>query len=125
MANLAQISTQVKYEVFRVHPLHPHSPTYDHTQTNYITAFFSRAPAAAQAQALTEVAIEHLAVTTGIDPLQLRMDNLLAEGDQIYFFPGASPYTGTNPLIDMVATLRASSDYDNRVAAVNAFNAVS
>ena len=71
-----------------------------------------------KAVAVIEYALEHAAETLGLDPLQLRMDNFVSEGE-------SEEVLGPNPLPAMIDQLKASADYDTRVADVDQFNAVS
>ena len=47
------------------------------------------------------------------------MQNLLSDGDTLVT---GGQFSGPNPLPDMIAQLKTKCDYDNRVAAVAAFN---
>ena len=67
--------------------------------------------------------MEHIAVAAGLDPLQFRLDNLLVDGDALFFNENAA-FAGANPLVDMIAQLRTSSDYDARKIEVANFNTV-
>jgi xanthine dehydrogenase molybdopterin-binding subunit B len=80
-----------------------------------------RAPITVQCVAVTEMALEHLATQEGLDPLQFRINNLLTTGDSLVT---GGTFQGTNPLPDMIAQLKISCDYDNRVAQVETFNQV-
>ena len=68
-----------------------------------------------------EMVFEHLATELGVDPLELRMNNFLKDGDPL-FIGGA--FEGPNRLPEMIATLKQTSNYDARVAAINDFNKV-
>lgn len=70
-----------------------------------------------QAIAVLEYAIEHAAENLGVDPLQLRLDNMVQEGE-------SPDVIGPNPLLSMIDQLKTSADYDNRVANVETFNQV-
>lgn len=74
--------------------------------TNTPTVTTCRAPTSAQCHAFAETLMEHIAVHLGRDPLEVKMANLLRDGDPLFTFDGSGGYTtyrGTNPLPDMIA----------------------
>ena len=88
--------------------------------TNTPTTTYCRAPASVQGVAATEYALEHLAMTLGLDPLELRMANLVSDGDAT----NENVVIGPVPILDMVQTLKARCDYDQRVLDIQTFNQV-
>ena len=68
--------------------------------------------------------MEHLAFALGLpDPTELRMNNLLAEGDNL-LNNDRNPFRGENYTDEIVAELKQWAEYDDRVTAVQQFNAV-
>ncbi|XP_059485730.1 xanthine dehydrogenase-like [Neocloeon triangulifer] len=67
-----------------------------------------RGPGTTEGVAFIEEIMEHIARVTKLDPLQVRLNNMVQLD---------------NPLFNMINDLKLSADYDNRKANVNAFNA--
>ncbi|QQP41403.1 Uncharacterized protein FKW44_015758, partial [Caligus rogercresseyi] len=63
--------------------------------------------------------MDHLSHVTGIDPLQLRRNNFLSNGDTLLI---ASLLTDGNPLEKMIKKALESSDYLNRKNDIDKFN---
>jgi len=68
--------------------------------------------------------MEHIASFLKLDPLQVRMNNFIKTGDEIFGIPGLT-FQGENPLPQMIQELKASADYDDRVNFIDRFNEVS
>jgi len=66
--------------------------------------------------------MDHVAVKLNMDPVELRMKNLLREGDPLVT---GIPLTGGNPTEVMIKTLMKKSRYQERKLAIKEFNKVS
>lgn len=80
----------------------------------------ARAPGMVNGHAMLEHMLEHAASQMEVDPMELRMNNLMMEGSPVLPPPATLPVPC--PIEDMVGQLKAKADYDNRVAAANTFN---
>ncbi len=73
--------------------------------TNTPTSTPCRSPTSMQCHAFSETLMEQIATQLGVDPLDLRVDNLLRPGDDVFTFDGqggATSYDGPNPVPDML-----------------------
>lgn len=68
-----------------------------------------------------ETFLEHLAFSSGQDPLEFRLNNLLAAGDSLMT---GDPFVGPNLIPEIVKDLKVSSDYEARKIQVKEFNVV-
>ena len=66
--------------------------------------------------------MDHIATVQGLDKLEFRMNNFIADGDDVTY---GGVFTGVNPLPEMINQLKLSSDYDARQQEIATFNAVS
>ena len=82
-----------------------------------------RAPATSNVHAMIEAIMEHVAAEVGMDPLDLKMTNLMERGDPVFGFP-TSTLAVDNPIGDMIADIAATSDLEARKTAVESFNSV-
>ncbi|TRY76734.1 hypothetical protein TCAL_11871 [Tigriopus californicus] len=87
--------------------------------TNTPINTYCRAPSSTQGHACSEIMMESVAVALGLDPLEFRLGNLLSPGDPT--LQGA-PFEGPMALPEIIAALKASCDYDARMAEVSTFN---
>ncbi len=67
--------------------------------------------------------MEHIAHTLKKDPLQVRMTNLIKDGDPLLGVPGEK-FKGENPISQMIQDLKTSSDFDARKTFIENFNKV-
>lgn len=67
--------------------------------------------------------MEHIASAVNLDPLQVRMNNLISNGDAIFGIPGLK-FKGENPVQKMIQDLKTSSAFDERKPFVDNFNKV-
>ena len=65
--------------------------------------------------------MDHLANQLGMDPIELRLKNLLKDGDQLVT---GKVFKGENPIRTMIEKLKATSGYDERQSAIQEFNRV-
>lgn len=65
--------------------------------------------------------MESVAVALGLDPLEFRLNNLLAPGDLTLQGP---PFEGPMAIPELVEALKASCDYDARMSEIATFNQV-
>jgi xanthine dehydrogenase molybdopterin-binding subunit B len=71
---------------------------------------------------MLEAIMEHAAAELGLEPLELRLNNLMMEGSPILPPPATLPTPC--PIPDMMNTVTASSSLQDRQAAAAAFNEV-
>ncbi len=79
--------------------------TISDVATNTPTGTPCRGPSSTQCHAFSETLMEHVATQLGVDPLDLRMANLLQPGDQVYTFNENNDtyeYEGPNPIPEMI-----------------------
>ena len=91
-------------------------------RTNIHTHTAVRAPGMCNGHAMLEAIIEHAAAELGLEPLELRMNNLMMEGSPILPPPNTLPTPC--PLPEMMSIVTASSTLEERKAAAAAFNEV-
>ena len=65
--------------------------------------------------------MDHLANQLGMDPLELRLKNLLKSGDPLV---NGKTFNGDNPIVMMLQKLKKSSNFEERQRAVDEFNKV-
>ena len=65
--------------------------------------------------------MDHLANQLGMDPLELRLKNLLESGDPLV---NGKTFNGDNPIVMMLQKLKKSSNFEERQRAVDEFNKV-
>ena len=65
--------------------------------------------------------MDHLANQLGMDPLELRLKNLLKSGDPLV---NGKTFNGDNPIVMMLQKLKKSSIFEERQRAVDEFNKV-
>ena len=65
--------------------------------------------------------MEHISAATGIDSVDLRLRNLLKEGDKLL---SGGNFKGKNPLHDMVDSLKSKADFNARCQDIEKFNEV-
>ncbi len=82
---------------------------------------FCRAPGTTQGHAIIENVMEHLSVATGVDPTELRMRNMLHDGDALV---SGGKFEGENPLPQIVEDLKRRADYEGRKIDRDQFNEV-
>ena len=63
--------------------------------------------------------MEHLSCVTGIDPVQIRLDNMLKDGDKLI---SGDNFKGDNPLPEIIKDLKEKSEFDARKSKIDAFN---
>ena len=68
-----------------------------------------------------EYLMDHLANQLGMDPLELRLKNLLKSGDPLV---NGKTFIGDNPIVMMLQKLKKSSNFEERQRAVDEFNKV-
>ena len=68
-----------------------------------------------------EYLMDHLANQLGMDPLELRLKNLLKSGDPLV---NGKTFNGDNPIVMMLQKLKKSSNFEERQRAVDEFNKV-
>jgi len=90
--------------------------THIHTHTAV------RAPGMVNGHAMLESIMEHAAAEMGIEPLALRLGNLMVEGSPILPPPNTLPTPC--PINDMLNQVTASATLDERKTAAAAFNEV-
>ncbi len=91
-------------------------------RTNIHTHTAVRAPGMVNGHAMLEAIMEHAAAELGLEPLGLRLGNLMVEGSPILPPPNTLPTPC--PIPDMMDQVTASSQLQDRKAAVAAFNEV-
>ena len=74
-----------------------------------------------QSHATMETFLEHLAFSSGQDPLEFRLNNLLTSGDVLMT---GDPFVGPNLIPQIVEDLKVSSDFEARKIQVKEFNLV-
>ena len=81
----------------------------------------TRAPGMINGAAMIEAILEHAAAEIGASAHDLRMNNMMEEGDIVL----PPPYTlkEPNPVPQIISDLQTSADYSARMSAVQAFNA--
>ncbi|XP_035713400.1 xanthine dehydrogenase/oxidase isoform X1 [Folsomia candida] len=89
--------------------------------TNTHPNTYCRAPGSTQGIAIIENIMEHIASAVNLDPLQVRMNNLISNGDAIFGIPGLK-FKGENPVQKMIQDLKTSSAFDERKPFVDNFN---
>ena len=85
-------------------------PSGVRTDTQPPTA--TRSPGILNGLSMIEAVMEHAAGVAGMDPLEFKLNNLMELGDS----------AEENPIAQMVADLKISSDYTTRVTAAQEFN---
>ena len=81
----------------------------------------TRAPGMINGAAMIEAMLEHAAVELGVSSLELRLKNMMEQGDTV--LPPPMTLTEPNPVPGMIADLQSSADFTARAAAVKSFNA--
>lgn len=76
--------------------------------TNTPSNTYVRAPGSTQGHAIMENVMEHIAVEAGMDPLELRLKNMVPDPD--------------HPLREIISELQESSDYQARKVEVANYN---
>ena len=84
--------------------------------TNIASTTIVRAPGTIVGMAVIENVMEHLAHNLGMDPLEFRMQNMIADAPIV-------PITEPNILPQIVEHLQASSAYQERKSDIENFNA--
>ena len=84
-----------------------------------------------QGGALTEYIMEHIAHTLKKDALEIRMNNILKQGDpllisigEIFNPTGLAKFDTENLIPRMIEEIKESADYENRLKLVEKFNQV-
>jgi len=80
----------------------------------------TRAPGMVNGHAMIEAMIQHAANEIGMSPLDLRMNNLMEQGDPI--MPPPLTLSETSPIPTMVDKIKTSGEYSTRMEAATAFN---
>jgi len=73
--------------------------------------------------ALIESIMEHIAHEMKMDPLDVRMKNLIQDGDAMFFF-GGQKFEGKNLIPDMLEDMKNTADYEDRKKFVQNYNKV-
>ncbi|ODN05815.1 Aldehyde oxidase 4 [Orchesella cincta] len=100
------------------------SPRFVYTNTPSNTP--CRAPGSVQAVAAIEWIMDHIANHLKKDPLEVRKANFLANGDKLLFtfLEGQPTYDRENLIPDMIENMKATADYEARLAFIETFNKV-
>ena len=80
-----------------------------------------RAPGTTQGHAIIENAIEHLATVQGLDPIELRLKNMLKPGDKLI---SGDVFEGPNFLPEIINHLLEKADFRKRQQEIIDFNKV-
>ena len=83
---------------------------------------FMRAPGIVNGYSMIEAIMQHAAAEIGTSPLELRMKNLMKEGDPVMPIPDT--LNEANPISSMVDKIKTSGDYNSRLEAAESFNKV-
>ena len=81
----------------------------------------TRAPGMINGAAMIEAILEHAAAEIGTNSLDLRLNNMMEQGDTV--LPPPFTLMEPNPVPGMISNLQSSADYSTRLAAVQTFNA--
>lgn len=95
------------------------------TTTHMAPNTYCRAPGSTAGSAGIETVIEHTAHYLKKDPLEVRVNNLIKEGDEILGIPGfapASAFKGENVILRLIDEIKANADYVQRKEEVADFN---
>jgi len=76
-----------------------------------------------QGTAAIEAIIEHIAHVLKKDPTEIRLNNLIKDGDSLMAEPGAT-FEGENPIPKMIEEMKVSGDYIERKMFVDNYNKV-
>lgn len=78
-------------------------------------------PFDAQSHGVMETIMEHLAFEVGADPLEFRLNNMLQPGDSML---ENGPFVGPNQIPNIVESLKAKANFDDRMQQLQTFNLV-
>ena len=81
----------------------------------------TRAPGMINGAAMIEAVLEHAAAEMGVNSLDLRLNNMMEQGD--ITLPPPLTLQTPNPIPQMIADLQNSADFTARQTAVETFNA--
>ena len=81
-----------------------------------------RAPGSINGHAMMEYIMEHAAAELKVDPLEIKMTNLMTTGSPV--LPPPAILETVNPILTMIDQLKASSNYEKRKDYAQTFNQV-